>query len=303
MSLKHFFYTVLTICLWSGAGRAQSQVDWVGALPEQIQESSGLLILGDKLLTHNDSGSSPELFFLDSVSLQIRATVRIENAVNTDWEALAQDDEYIYIGDIGNNLGNRRDLQILRVPKSELMSSETVKADVISFRYEDQTDFSSSQYSDWDAEALLAGPDALWIFTKQWQSQGTVIYEIPKNPGEHLAIRKGSLEVKGLITGASGIPDGSGLILSGYSRQLQPFVIQLKPLVSENAFQQQFNKQQVAVAFGQVEGITVGQNGSVFLSSEAFSNKLTSLPAGIYTFLLDSNPGADKPVPNSGNNP
>jgi hypothetical protein len=278
-------------------------VEWIGALPDEIQESSGLLVFDAMLATHNDSDNSPELYFLDSVSLEIRKRVRISNAVNTDWEDMAQDEDYIYIGDIGNNTGSRRDLKILKISKSEIASSETLKADIISFSYEDQKEFRSTPNSDWDAEALYAGRDSLWIFTKQWQSQGTAVYAIPKTPGAHRAVRKANLEVAGLITGACAMVDPSGILLSGYSRQLQPFVVFLQVQDDHKGPGFKTENMQVAIAFAQAEGIAASENGSVFLSAEAFSNRLITLPAGVYKFSMDSLGSEENPENKSGNTP
>jgi hypothetical protein len=275
----------------------------MGALPDEIQESSGLLVFDTMLATHNDSGNSPEVYFLDSVSLEIQKKVRISNAVNTDWEDMAQDDDFIYIADIGNNTGSRRDLKVLRIPKSKIASSEALKADIISFVYEDQSEFRSTPNSDWDAEALYAGRDSLWIFTKQWQTQGTVVYAIPKIPGQHRAVRKGSLEVAGLITGASSMVDQAGILLSGYSRQLQPFVVLLHVDDDENGLGFKPEKRQIAIAFAQAEGIAVSENGRVFLSTEAFSNRLITLPAGVYKFSVDPAGTEENPENKTGNIP
>jgi len=53
--------------------------------------------------THGDSGTSPQIFaFRDTGELV--ATVQISGAPNSDWEDIAIDDEdNLYIGDIGNN--------------------------------------------------------------------------------------------------------------------------------------------------------------------------------------------------------
>ena len=47
---------------------------------------------------------------------QVR-TIKIDNAKNDDWEELAEDDEFIYIGDFGNNNGKRKNLCIYIIRK------------------------------------------------------------------------------------------------------------------------------------------------------------------------------------------
>jgi hypothetical protein len=89
----------------------------LGDLPSTISETSGLLFFNGKLITHNDSGNTAQLFEVDTTSLQLTRTVTVLNAENIDWEDLAQDDAYIYVGDFGNNSGTRTDLVIYRINK------------------------------------------------------------------------------------------------------------------------------------------------------------------------------------------
>lgn len=134
---------------------AQSNISVVGNLPESLRETSGLLYYNGKLLTHNDSGKSAELFEFDVETLTITRVIELINAVNTDWEGMAQDDDFIYIGDFGNNRGERQDLHVLRISKQTLDNSDEVIAERIDFTYENQMDFTSSENSDFDAEAFL----------------------------------------------------------------------------------------------------------------------------------------------------
>ncbi|MBL6943693.1 MAG: T9SS C-terminal target domain-containing protein, partial [Bacteroidales bacterium] len=87
-------------------------------LPPEIQESSGLAYFNEKLWTINDSGGLPVIYAFDTIVGQIVQRIIVDNAINIDWESLATDDDYIYIGDFGNNLGNRDDLAIYIVSKS-----------------------------------------------------------------------------------------------------------------------------------------------------------------------------------------
>ena len=289
MRILQVWVLALAGLFFSGGLIAQSEVSWVGALPASIQESSGLLLVGNRFVTHNDSGNTPELFVLDTASLEVVRRVLITNAENTDWEALAQDAVSIYIGDIGNNLGNRRDLKVLRISKEDFSRADAVQASVISYAYEDQSGFGGTQNSDWDAEALLAGPDSLFIFTKQWPGGETVAYRIPKEPGQYRALRTGVYPAGGLITGASPIPGEEAFLLLGYSGQLQPFLLRVASGLPRSGEAVQTRKIQLDIPFGQAEGITVLPSGAVYLSTEAFSNRLVSLPAGVFRYL----PGSD----------
>ena len=82
------------------------------ALPGSLNESSGAIFFNNRLITHNDSGGEAKLYELDTISGIIEREVTILNATNVDWEDITQDETSIYIGDFGNNNGNRTDLKI-----------------------------------------------------------------------------------------------------------------------------------------------------------------------------------------------
>ena len=133
-------------------------------LPNQVEETSGLLYYNNKIITHNDSGSDANLYEIDPENGEITRVVTVVNATNIDWEDLGQDDTYIYIADIGNNNGNREDLKIYKILKSDFISSTNVTSQEITFSYEDQTDFSSQpNNSNFDAEAICVYQDQILI--------------------------------------------------------------------------------------------------------------------------------------------
>jgi putative lipase involved disintegration of autophagic bodies len=84
-------------------------------LPSEIKETSGLLLIDGKIITHNDRGDAANLYEIDSLSGNLLRTIRITNATNEDWEDLAEDENHIYIGDFGNNDGNRTNLRIYKI--------------------------------------------------------------------------------------------------------------------------------------------------------------------------------------------
>ena len=292
----------------------QLHAKWKGALSEIVHESSGLLLLNNRWVTLNDSGNAPILYEMDTTSLEVVREVTISNAVNTDWEALSADATHIYIGDFGNNLGKRNDLRILRVPKTEYLKKDIVEAEVISFSYEDQVNFSGKGNSDWDAEALIAGPDSLWVFTKQWQKKGTTVYSLPKSPGRHIARKGASFNVRGLVTDAALDPNKDLWYLLGYTGELQPFILQVPAespaaggpvntkkhaltggVVKEKGIVVKteealvmgvealtLTEPPVPIGFAQAEGLAISPNGDLFISSEAFDRKIISLPSGLY---------------------
>ncbi len=291
---------ILNICFvfFVAMGLAQENVRELGLLPEAIFETSGLIFYNNKIVTHNDSGNTAQLFELDTTSLQITRTITIINAVNIDWEDIAQDDTYIYIGEIGNNNGNRRDLAVYRILKSEYDTSNSVEAEKIEYSYSDQTDFTSSTNSDWDAEALFVLNDQLVILTKQWQSNGTVAYGIPKTPGIYIASKIGEYAVNGLVTGASFNPITQVLYLIGYSKFLLPFVIRAENLAANNIFSGTVEKKELNLGFLQAEGITFTDENHYLLSSEKFTNNSPMITSESRLFSFDtSDEFIEEPLP------
>ena len=108
-------------------------------LPNEVKETSGLLFWDKDFWTLNDSGNDPIIYRLDTTTGSIIQRITILKASNVDWETMAQDDDYIYIGDVGNNSGNRDDLGIYIVSKASIPSSGdvSVNSNHITFTYSD----------------------------------------------------------------------------------------------------------------------------------------------------------------------
>ncbi len=261
------FFLLISLIL---TGQQPSQE--LGPMPDIVFETSGLIFYNGKLVTHNDSGNTPQLFEIDTVSLEITRTVTLKNVENVDWEDIAQDDLYIYIGDFGNNLGTRQDLAIYRIAKSDYNGSDSVMAEVINFEYEDQVDFTNVGNSDWDAEALFVLNDQLIVLTKQWQSEGTIAYSLPKTPGSYMAKRLDSYDTDGLVTGATYNPTTESLHIIGYNRFLQPFVFRVEG-VNENAiFEGTVSRSNFEIGQAQVESIAYADSNTYFFSTEFFAS-------------------------------
>ena len=278
----------ILLLLGSGYVAAQDDIQVVGNLPEQVFETSGLIFYNGKLITHNDSGNLAQLYELDTITLQITRTVTIENAVNVDWEDIAQDDTHIYVADIGNNNGDRQDLAILKIEKQAYDSSDRVFAERIDFIYEDQEDFTTNPNSDWDAEALFVLGDDLVILTKQWQAQGTVAYRIPKFPGAFLAERLDNYQVNGLVTGATYDSQLEELYVVGYNQFLAPFFMVFQDVGSADIFSGEVAGTNLNIGFAQVEAIE--KVGSLFYaSSEQFENASPPISSASRLFRFSLN--------------
>jgi len=185
-------------------------------IDDNIRESSGLVYFDHGLWTLNDGGNPAELYEIDSISGKILKSVFVKNATNNDWEALAQDDSYLYIGDFGNNFGNRKNLQILKIVKKDLVK-DTVIAEHIKFAYEAQSNFQLTMNShNFDCEAFCAIGDSLFLFSKNWANLKTYVYVLPKSPGNFMVNIVDSFDTRGLITDADYNMENKTLVLLGY---------------------------------------------------------------------------------------
>jgi hypothetical protein len=189
-------------------------------LSDTLQESSGLIYFNNYFWTLNDSNNPPILYAFDSLKGYIVKQVFIKNRNNTDWEDLSQDQNYIYIGDFGNNNGSRKDLHILKVKKSDLNSNsvyDTVEAENIRFALSDQTDFNpGSQNHNYDLEAMCVLNDSIHLFSKNWADLKSKHYICPTDTGFYNLPPLETLETNGLVTGAA-INKNACIILCGYN--------------------------------------------------------------------------------------
>lgn len=278
----------IIVSLFCSSLLGQSNISVIVELPAEIKETSGLLFYNDNLITHNDSGNAPELYEIDKNTGVVLRVVSIKNATNKDWEDITQDNDYIYIGDIGNNKGDREDLNILKISKQAYNSSDEVEAERINFRYADQESFLTTTNSDYDAEAIFSKGDNLIVLTKQWQQMGTVAYKIPKTPGDYVLEQIDSYQIDGLVTGASYDATRNELFLVGYSQFLSPFYVSVLELEEDSIFNNEVTKTTLTIEAAQVEAISFVLENEVYISSEEFINEpLLNTKSRLFKFSLD----------------
>ncbi|MBO2008036.1 T9SS type A sorting domain-containing protein [Hymenobacter negativus] len=269
-------------------------------LASAVPESSGLQFTSQGLWTFNDSGNTPILFKVDSTSGSVVQQVTITNFPNVDWEDIAADAQSLYVGDFGNNDGNRRDLKVLRVQKSAIGTApmESVAAQAINFSYPDQTNFSpGTNNHNFDCEAFFYANDSLHLFTKNWADLRTKYYTIPAQPGTYVAHLKGSFNTNGLITGADLNAAGTGAGLLGYNSGTGATFLWLLSDFSNGQFLRG-NKRRIelpnALFIGQAEGLAFVDQYRVFISNERIVNIIT-VPQRLYA--LNTQPWLAPAVP------
>ncbi len=265
----------------------------VSKLEKDIEETSGLQFFRGNLLTFNDSGNTSELFEIDKKTGKILKILKT-NLDNKDWEALASDSTNLYIGDIGNNAGNRKDLKIYKLPikcfthlesTSRTISNSCQNTDtqVISFNYPEQKDFTPSNLNtDFDAEAMIYLEGKIHLFTKEWLSRNVSHYEIDP---QHLELQKAQKK-ESIFTGFS-VSDAAyfdkKLYLVGYTKNTVVYLMVFEETKPGVFFGGKSTKYELGSAFnvGQIEGIAVNETG-VYLTSEAFKNPLSKFKQRFY---------------------
>ncbi len=271
------------------------QMKPVSLLPRELRETSGLIYVGDnQILTHNDSGGEPVLYRFDITTKKIIQQIRISNVKNTDWEDITQDKNYIYIGDFGNNKGNRKDLKIYRIKKQDITTKQgdiAITADSICFSFDDQKDFSETwRKSNYDCEAIIHVGDSLYVFSKDWLDRKSRLYSMPDKPGTYVAKCHGDFEARGLVTGAAISPDGKKIAIIGYERDPQKgsdvFLWVFTDITPYNFLLS--NKERIDLGLesvlGQTEGIDFKDNNTLYISNEELEEH--KVPGRLYTVKI-----------------
>ena len=267
-------YSILLLVYFTLPSYLISQnLNLVALLPSTINETSGLIYLKGRLITHVDSDGPNALFEVDTTTGDILRTVYITNASNVDWEDITYDNDYIYIADFGNNSGARTNLRIYKVAIDDYLNSsnDSISADTISFTYSNQIDFTiGSNNTNFDAEGIIAFQDSLYIFSKNWLNNTCDVYALSKLPGHYSITKVDSFDSQGLITGATFDLQEGTLYLCGYGPPI-PFLIRVDNFTGfpiSNKVQQIV--QTPVGSSVQIEAITIKDSEELFLSSEVF---------------------------------
>ncbi len=258
-------------------------------IDKEITESSGLIFFDNGLWTLNDGGNPPFLYKIDTHSGKILRQVFISNALNNDWEALTQDEDWVYIGDFGNNFGKRRDLQILKVSKKDMVK-DTVQAEVIQFSYSNQRDFQLPMNGhNFDCEAFCAIGDSLYLFSKNWADHKTCVYALPKYPGKYMISPVDSFNSEGLITDADYDEDTRTLVLIGYDIKkvcVHSFLWLCKDFEGRNFFSGKQKRVKLHLFLKQTEALAHDENSGYYFTNEMIRKSLLHIRPKLYKLKL-----------------
>lgn len=242
----------------------------VATLPDVLDEASGVTWSrrhAGILWVHNDSEGTPSLYAIDTAGA-LRAEIDLPGAgTQSDWEAISLGPcpagDCLYIGDIGDNLHDRDDRAILRVPEPDPAPGTAGPVERFPFRYPGGPQ---------DAEALFVLPDtSVFIISKGRNGPITVYrYPPPFRAGERVLLEPvqqlsdGLVQLPDLVTGAAALPDGRHVLIRTYTHlQLYRFEDDvLTPLWPGTGVDL------APLAEPQGEGVTVLPDGTVYLVSE-----------------------------------
>jgi hypothetical protein len=255
-------------------------------LDRRVREPSGIVasrVHADIFWAHGDSGRAPRIFAVDRNGALI-AELDVADARNIDWEDIAIDDhDNLWIGDIGNNDSDRKNLAVLRIPEPDPRAGlESVTVDHrVAFSYPDQTDFSDGR-GPFDAESLFWWEGTLWLSTKHRRDTLTVLYRFPSVDVDEVVLERiaefdlgaqlgegyPASKFPGMATGADVSSDGKRLALISYDAA---FVFDLTagqhPFTSTAhriAFDPAYVDQVEAVAWEGEQLLVVNEGGAVF---------------------------------------
>jgi hypothetical protein len=265
----------------------------VNSISSTLDETSGLQIVNKDLWTFNDSGGDPAIYKIDSLTNTILQKVTLGGATNVDWEDIAFDGTYIYIGDFGNNdNGARTNLKIYKVPVAAIPphttnATYTVAANliqVINFTYADQPQppvaQSNTNTIKYDCEAMLIDSGKIHLFTKDRANLSTTHYIInTTNAGTYALTPVETLATNYLVTAADKAPNQQVIILYGY--QKTGAGLHFIHLLSNyyNGLYFNGNKRKLdlpdATIMGQGEGITFRDDSTGYISNELVTSGIT----------------------------
>ncbi|WP_366184238.1 T9SS C-terminal target domain-containing protein [Flavobacterium ovatum] len=297
MKVTFFFFLIFTITTWSQISgctdplskkfnpkatvndgsccykKVKIKPDFSVQLSDSLTETSSLLYFDSLLWTINDD-TDATIYGMNTKGI-IEKKININGLKNKEWEEISQDNDYLYLGDFGNNYqGNRTDLRILRLAKNEYYNN-LAKIDTIAFSYDDQTDLSAQKpnKTNFDCEAFVVLQDSIYLFTKRFKDLKTTVYSLPKQPGKYIAKAKETFKTKGLVTGATYFEATKTIALTGYSKLLKPFIYLLSDFNGTDFFSGNKRKIKLKLPFHQVEGIATPDGFNYYITNEKMVRK------------------------------
>ena len=245
----------------------------------EVSEASGIATSQRRpgqLWLHNDSGE-PTVFAVASDG-STRSRVYVSGASSGDWEDVAVAacplGSCLYIGDIGDNGGRRREVFIYRVPEPDSGATVSARAESMRVSYPDGPR---------DSEALFVLPNGSIFIVSKGELGAVALYRVPQ-PFENRASvplqrvatlveaeggSSGRVPRPNRITGAGASPDGRWIVL----RTLYALTFYEAAAFTSGNIREVFRFDLSGVRERQGEGVAIGNDGTVWLASEGGGNK------------------------------
>jgi len=160
--------------------------------------------------------------------------VTITGAKNYDWEALTGDaDGNMVVADVGNNISNRRQLNLYLFKEPSAQNPEVTEVKTIPFIWPDQKEFPDPDLKH-DCESIFKIRGNIYFLTKHRRDTFTELWriDIPQSNAQANLTKVAQFDAKGMVTDASVSPDGKCLAILTYRAV---WVITL-PVAGENIF-------------------------------------------------------------------
>ncbi len=274
-SFKNFYFIILLIYNCSDIEKKQEYESAVIlesiVLPKVINETSGLEVLNEVFITHNDSGGEPVIYFFN-LNGEITNSIKLEEesfweVYNNDWEDITADENYIFIADTGNNFGNRSNLNIIKVKTNDFSIDGR-----IDITYKDQEKLFSwfpRPKHKYDAEALFLIEDKIAVLSKDRSNLFTDLYLIDKKSNSRQVLEsKITYDVNSLITGGDYDEELCLLALVSYNSKRSQYLILFEDFNLENLAEKKFRKFKIPIEKAQIEAIKIIDNNTFWITSE-----------------------------------
>jgi len=188
-----------------------------------INEASGIAASKKNinvLWTHNDSGDSARIFAINNDGEHL-GVYTIGNAVNRDWEDISvgpgpnENEDYLYIAEIGDNLAQYDLKYIYRIPEPVVNVNQSPvnmsleNADVIKYRYPDGSR---------DAETIMIDPltKDIYIISKRENNVRVYLASYPQSLTDTLVLEHvATLPLTQIVAGDISF-DGTEILLKNY---------------------------------------------------------------------------------------
>lgn len=191
----------------------------IGALENaEIDEASGLVFSRTHeglIYTHNDSGGGRKVYVIDSLGKGM-GVFKLKGVWNRDWEDIAVGSgpdpklNYVYVGDIGDNLAKFTNIFIYRFPEPEqFIEGMEVEPEILKLTYPDGAK---------DAETLMVDPISKDIFILSKRDSLNILYKTTQEAFENKeAVLEKVMELPFTMSVAGDISlDGKEILIKNY---------------------------------------------------------------------------------------